>query len=292
MGTRGGRRLGVERLEGREVFASHLSATLSSGVLGIVGATAADHVVVQESGWQLSVQGAVIAAGKQILASVPLGQVSRIDVSFGGAVRSFTPAQGQPAATVELEDLTKAGKVDTLYRNGKGYQQTTFVASGGLVEQVTWGASGEVDTRYANGKVVSQHSWDASGNSIRWATWSASGKVETLYRDGKAYQMSTFDASGALVKRTAWGPSGEVDTVYGNGRVVQQTTWDAAGVNADQITWGPGGARVEVLFHNGRSHLRKTWDAAGDYTLETWLPTGHYSKQVWDAAGRLIENVP
>jgi hypothetical protein len=62
-------RPGIERLEDRALYASHLSATLNSGILQIAGAGAADKVVVQES-QQLSVQGTTITVGKQSLASV------------------------------------------------------------------------------------------------------------------------------------------------------------------------------------------------------------------------------
>ena len=189
----------LERLEAREAPAANLGATLGAGVLHISEAVSSGQIVVQESQQQLSITGTTIAVGQQSLSSVPVNQVSQITVTFGATTRSFTQIQGLPANTLEVEDLTTSGKVDTLYTAGKPYQQSTFDSSGNLVKLTTWNTSGEVDTFYKNGQPYQQNTFDAAGNAIETVTWSASGKVATFNQHGSPYLQNTYDASGATL---------------------------------------------------------------------------------------------
>jgi uncharacterized protein YkwD len=72
----------VECLEGRTLLASHLSASLSGGLLRIEGTNHADHIVVSQDGGRISVQGTDIRAGGRMQESVSAAAVRKVEV-FG-----------------------------------------------------------------------------------------------------------------------------------------------------------------------------------------------------------------
>ncbi|MBI1914350.1 MAG: hypothetical protein HYS12_06375 [Planctomycetes bacterium] len=76
---------GIERLEERTLLASHLTASLSEGLLRIEGTRHSDRIIVREVNNQIGVDGVFIRAGGRVRASVSASSVSRIEVNgLGG----------------------------------------------------------------------------------------------------------------------------------------------------------------------------------------------------------------
>ena len=263
-------RPGVERLEDRELLASHFNATLNSGLLDVVAPGSSNQIAVQQTGQQIAIQGATIAVGKGSVASVPASQVStiRIDAESGtDSVQLTGPFTG------DIDNRTMSGRVDTQYRNGIAYLQKTWDVHGNLVKQITWDPLGtQVVTLYQNGKAVQQNTTDSKGNPIENVVCSASGEVDTQYRNGKAYQQNSFDAKGNLIKNVVWSASGEVDTLYQNNNAYQQNTLDASGNLIKKVTWGSSG-EVDTMYQNGKATQQNTFDPTGKLLeIVTWMP--------------------
>src|SRR5205085_10329253 len=75
----------VEGLEERTLLASHLTATLSEGLLRIGGTSHGDQILVREVNHQISIDGVFIRAGRRLHESVSAASVNRIQVNgLGG----------------------------------------------------------------------------------------------------------------------------------------------------------------------------------------------------------------
>src|SRR6266542_2765954 len=71
---------GVECLEERSLLASHLTASLTGGLLRIDGTNRSDQILVREVGNRIAVDHVFIRAGGHLRAAVRAASVSRIEV--------------------------------------------------------------------------------------------------------------------------------------------------------------------------------------------------------------------
>ncbi len=110
-------RLGVEVLEGRELMASNLTASMTGGVLRIEGTNNADHIRILQSGDQIAVEGISIQAGGASQASVSAAAVQRIAVEALAGDDHVWIGDGSGTPTPVLELAGSAGH-DVLHSKG------------------------------------------------------------------------------------------------------------------------------------------------------------------------------
>src|SRR6266511_1752310 len=108
----------VECLEGRDLPAAHLTASLSGGVLRIEGTTHADRIVVRQAGGRVSVDHAVIQVrGHGQARSVSAAVVKKVEVrGLGGDDRILLD-------TLHIPTEVWAGAGNDLVRGGAGHDK-------------------------------------------------------------------------------------------------------------------------------------------------------------------------
>src|SRR5438477_11751107 len=111
----------VERLEERTLLASHLTASLSGGLLRINGTSHGDQISVREVNNQISVEGVFIRAGGRERASVSASRVSRIQVNgLGGNDHIDLDSQAHGGQPLRQSTLLSGGTGNDIIHGGRG----------------------------------------------------------------------------------------------------------------------------------------------------------------------------
>ncbi len=242
-------RLAPEALERRDVPA--VTATLTDGLLSVVGSDGPDRLVVRLGGNELVVAGVARTFPRTAVTRVEvsgLGGDDRIDVS--GVPQAGTIDGGAGADTIRLDagggfQILGQEPTDVVEENDP---QTTRPYAGSLRIVSMASAGGGFVTLFSSGGVYfSPDGWNLGGNGGTVPAYTGSYRVLAIAAVNGGV-VTQFDSGGVYLSPTGknLGGGGSTTVVYGGTQVVERITPAAGGV----VTTFRGGA---VYFSpNGR----------------------------------------
>src|SRR5262249_52029815 len=130
---------GVERLEERTLLASHLTASLSGGLLRIQGTSHGDQIIVREINNRISVAGVSIRVGGHRRASVSASSVRRIEVNgLGGNDTIDLDSKAHGGQPIRVPAVIRGGPGNDTIRGGAGNDRIY----GGPGNDILYGGAG------------------------------------------------------------------------------------------------------------------------------------------------------